>query len=258
MKLSFEKYQATGNDFVMLDNRDGRYDILEREAIQRLCDRRFGIGGDGLIMLNDSKKYDFEMHYFNADGAPGSMCGNGGRCILAFASKKGIEGDELHFLAYDGVHSGRFEDGLVSLKMNPVTGVHDNGDDKVLDTGSPHYVRFVHSLNHLDVFNEGRSIRNSDTFKAKGINVNFVERVGNDEIYVRTYERGVEDETYSCGTGVTAASIAAGSPADGNKQFKIRTRGGSLKVSYTKKGDRYEDIWLTGPATFVFDGEIEI
>ncbi|MCO6498081.1 MAG: diaminopimelate epimerase [Chitinophagaceae bacterium] len=258
MKIHFEKYQATGNDFVMLDNRDGRYDSLDAEAVRKLCDRRFGIGGDGLIMLNTDKEYDFEMKYFNANGSLGSMCGNGGRCIIAFAKKYGVIGEETRFIAYDGEHSGRFEDGLVSLKMNPVEGISAAGADKILDTGSPHYVRFVDAVEAYDVFNEGRNIRNSPSFVDQGINVNFVQQLSDNELFVRTYERGVEDETYSCGTGVTASAIAFGKDKNGRQTVNIRTKGGRLRVSYNKEGNRFDDIWLTGPATFVFEGDIEL
>lgn len=259
MKISFYKYQATGNDFVVLDNRNHQYEGLRNEDIIRLCHRRFGIGADGLMMLENTDGYDFEMKYFNADGSLGSMCGNGGRCIVAFALKSGIEKDEYSFLAYDGRHFARIgKDGIVSLKMADVNHVDYREDSVVLDTGSPHYVSFVNDVKHLDVFNKGRGIRNSPEFVKAGINVNFVEKTDEGSIYVRTYERGVEDETYSCGTGVTAAAIAGSGEEDGRFETRVLTKGGQLSVSFVKEGNQMKDIWLTGPATFVFAGEINL
>lgn len=258
MKINFNKYQATGNDFVLLDNRAGNFNGLTKGQIAQLCDRRFGIGADGLIMLNDHPDYDFEMKYFNADGAPGSMCGNGGRSIAAFARQCGIDKKELTFLAYDGVHHAKLEGEIVSLAMNPVSGITQHGEDKILNTGSPHYVRKVEGLGDLDVFAEGKRLRNSAAFSKEGINVNFVEKISSTKIFVRTYERGVEDETYSCGTGVTASAIASGNDEDGEKCIEIKTKGGDLQVKYKKEGSHYKDIWLTGPATFVYAGVIEM
>lgn len=257
MKIEFSKYQGTGNDFVLLDNRKGMYSDLSKAEIELLCDRRFGIGADGLMMLNEAKGYDFEMKYFNADGAPGSMCGNGGRCISAFALRLGIVQDECDFIAFDGPHKAKFADGLVSLKMNPVNEVRKFNGDVFLNTGSPHYIRFCNGVASLDVVQEGRAVRYSPQFKAEGVNVNFVESVSADHIFVRTYERGVEDETYSCGTGVTASAIAVASDRDGNQQISVKTKGGALSVSFEKSGTGYDDIWLTGPADFVFSGSIE-
>lgn len=258
MKIEFSKYQGTGNDFVLLDNRPCVYSDLTKEEIELLCDRRFGIGADGLMMLNVAKGYDFEMKYYNADGAPGSMCGNGGRCISAFALRLGIVQDECDFIAFDGPHKAKFADGLVSLKMNAVNEVLKFNDDVFLDTGSPHYIRFCNGVASLDVVQEGRAVRYSPQYKSEGVNVNFVEKVADDSIYVRTYERGVEDETYSCGTGVTASAISVARDRDGKQQISVKTKGGNLTVSYAKSGTGFDDIWLTGPADFVFSGTIEL
>lgn len=258
MTLLFEKYQATGNDFILLDNRGGTFDNISEDNVASLCDRRFGIGGDGLMMLCSKKGYDFEMRYFNADGALGSMCGNGGRCITAFAKKCGIDVKEYRFLAYDGEHFSRFDNENISLKMNPVSQLVREGAASILDTGSPHYVLPVQDVARTDVFTKGREIRNSEAYRAKGINVNFVQQIDDHSIFVRTYERGVEDETYSCGTGVTAAAIASAGDEDRSYDFHIRTRGGSLRVSFIRQGNQFTDIWLTGPAVHVFSGEITI
>lgn len=258
MHIQFCKYQATGNDFVLLDNRDQSFDGLNQESIALLCDRRFGIGADGLMTLNNKEGYDFEMKYFNADGAPGSMCGNGGRCIVAFASRCGIDQDEYKFLAYDGDHLAKKISDGVSLKMNDVAEIRHDGDAVVLDTGSPHYISFVKDVEGVDVFNRGKGIRNSDKYISKGINVNFVEQVDADTIYVRTFERGVEDETFSCGTGVTASALASATDANGRFEFRIKTKGGKLSVSFDKGEDGFKNIWLTGPADFVFSGEINL
>lgn len=258
MKIIFYKYQATGNDFVLLDNRDGKYDVLRQGEIARICDRRFGVGGDGLIRLKDRAGYDFEMQYFNADGAVGSMCGNGGRCIARFAQHMGFKNSQFHFLAYDGDHDATIGDETVSIRMNPVDGKAVNGEAVVFDTGSPHLILPVSKVSEVDVYSKGKEIRNSEPYKKDGINVNFVEKISDDSIYVRTYERGVENETLSCGTGVTAAALAFSGKDDGKYELKIQTRGGNLSVSYEKRGNHYDNIWLTGPATFVFSGEINI
>lgn len=258
MEISFSKYQGTGNDFIILDNRQGAYNELSKKTIEFLCHRRFGIGADGLMMLNNAEGYDFEMKYFNADGAEGSMCGNGGRCIAAFANAHGIVGESCTFIAYDGPHSARIKDGLVSLKMNPVNEITKVGDGVFLNTGSPHYISFCKEVDSLDVVPEGRKVRYSAEFKDHGVNVNFVEKMSDDTILVRTYERGVEDETYSCGTGVTAAAIAFAAEQPDVKTVRVKTKGGDLSVTFENKENGYDEIWLTGPATFVFSGKIAL
>ncbi len=258
MEINFYKYQGTGNDFVILDNRNGVYSTLTEEQVRFLCDRKFGIGADGLMLLETIDGYDFKMKYYNADGKEGSMCGNGGRCLVQFAKEMGISRSHYHFLAVDGPHEAEFDSkGLVRLKMQDVNAIALDGFDKVLDTGSPHYIRFMDDINDLDVFTEGRKIRYNNQYTEKGINVNFVSRE-NGGIRVRTYERGVEDETLSCGTGVTASAIAA-SDGIGEQHVFINVEGGKLEVAFNRIDEQHcNNIWLIGPATFVFSGNITL
>ncbi len=258
MNIPFYKYQGTGNDFVVVDNRKKAYG-LTNEQVNTLCNRRFGIGADGLMLLNEEPGYDFKMVYYNSDGKEGSMCGNGGRCMVQFAYDIGIKKAEYYFVAFDGPHKASFDaQGWVKLKMKDVTNTHKHDDDFVLDTGSPHYVKLVNDVMSFPVFDQGRSIRNSKAFKTTGINVNFVEQ-GNDRILVRTYERGVEDETLSCGTGVTASALITGAKTSGINHVNVTTPGGNLAVQFEMINEQqFEDIWLCGPATFVFRGNIDI
>lgn len=258
MQIPFYKYQGTGNDFVILDNRKGEYDGLGTETIRFLCDRRFGIGGDGLMLLNLHPDYDFEMKYYNADGRESSMCGNGGRCLTKFANDIGLAQTTYKFLAIDGPHESSINtDGTVALKMGDVEGIRYNHGNYVLNTGSPHFVSFASDVMHMDVYRKGHEIRNSPEFRAEGINVNFVEQTEEpDSIIVRTYERGVENETLSCGTGVTAAALVCSHNDNGFNRVEVQTKGGRLSVEYEKSGDRYTQVWLNGPATRVFEGKI--
>jgi len=260
MKIHFFKYQGTGNDFVILDNRNNMYGSLTKEQISFLCNRRFGIGADGLMLLNPHVQYDFEMKYYNADGGESTMCGNGGRCLVKFAYDLGIIKSTYKFIAIDGEHEASVElDGTVSLKMNDVDHVSYNTDHFILNTGSPHFVKLTDNVMSIDVYKEGQAIRNSPEFKNEGINVNFVEQLEDrDKIIVRTYERGVEDETYSCGTGVTAAALIAYHNENGFNRVEVKTKGGNLSVDYDKIGDSFKNIWLSGPAEKVFIGEIEL
>jgi diaminopimelate epimerase len=263
MKIPFSKYQGTGNDFILLDNRDSRFSQLTTEQVNALCDRRFGIGADGLILLEDREGYDFYMKYYNSDGNESSMCGNGGRCIAAYAKRLSFPGDHLKFLAIDGEHLADILPGeqfIIKLKMADVNSYETIGDDLFLNTGSPHYVRFVDDVMKLDLVNEGRKVRYNERFKAEGTNVNFVQPIG-DTLVVRSYERGVEDETLSCGTGVTASALASvirGVQKGDKGVVKIQTMGGALRVHYEKAGNGFRDVYLEGPATFVYNGEIEI
>ncbi|WP_417431606.1 diaminopimelate epimerase [Halpernia sp.] len=252
--MEFYKYQATGNDFVMIDNRDLQFP-KEQEIIEKLCDRRFGIGGDGLILLENHDTLDFKMVYFNSDGKGESMCGNGGRCIVAFAHFLDLFEDKAKFEAIDGFHEAEITNGIVKLRMSDVENITKDEDDFVLNTGSPHFIKFVKSLEDYPVFKEGKQIRNNPTYKNDGINVNFVEILDKDSVYVRTYERGVEDETYSCGTGVTAAALTF---LKNQKAIKVKTLGGNLSVSAEKNGNGFTNIWLEGPAKQVFKGKINI
>jgi len=261
MEIKFYKYQGTGNDFVILDNRKGEYSKLSREQIKRLCDRHFGVGADGLMLLNEKKGYDFEMIYFNADGRPGSMCGNGGRCMVKLTYYLGLQKSNYNFLAVDGAHEARLDDdGIVALKMQNVDSIELYHTDFILDTGSSHYVKKVPDVMHLDVVKRGREIRYSKEFEKKGINVNFVERLSDiDKIIVRTYERGVENETRSCGTGVTAAALVCYHNENGFNEVEVQTPGGWLNVEFDRiENNKYVNIWLCGPAEKVFEGTISI
>jgi diaminopimelate epimerase len=260
MHIDFFKYQGTGNDFVILDNRKGKYSNLTTSQIQFICGRRFGIGAEGLMLLNNHTAYDFEMKYYNADGRESSMCGNGGRCLVKFAQDMGIMRSNYKFLAIDGEHEASINmDGIISLKMKDVDSIEYHRSHFILDTGSPHYVEIMTNLLDFDVVTRGREIRYSPEFEKEGINVNFVEQDDEpDKIIVRTYERGVEDETLSCGTGVTAAALVCHHNDNGFNRVEVKTPGGHLSVEYDKIQDRYKNIWLNGPAEKVFDGTIEI
>jgi diaminopimelate epimerase len=258
MTLAFNKYQGAGNDFIIIDNRDEVFNPQNYSLIKNLCDRRFGIGADGLILINRIPEYDFRMVYFNSDGYEGTMCGNGGRCAADFAIRSGIAGKKLRFLATDGIHDAISEDGVIRLKMNDVNRISSVSGNYFINTGSPHYVLFTSGLENLDVYNEGKKLRWSKDFQPGGTNVNFVECEDNG-IYVRTFERGVEDETLSCGTGVTASAIAtvlSGHFVSG--PINVRTKGGNLRVEFENAEGHVKDIWLSGPATFVFEGKINI
>ena len=206
MIVEFYKYQGTGNDFIMIDDRENIFNINDHNLIAALCQRRMGIGADGLILLKEHDKYDFEMIYFNSDGHQSSMCGNGGRCIIAFAQLLEIIDEETTFLAIDGEHKGQFLGDTIALQMQDVSDIEGVGDGLVMDTGSPHYIEMVDDLRNMNIEKEGRRIRNSKPFRKEGINVNFVQDSA--DLQVRTYERGVEAETLSCGTGVVATAIA--------------------------------------------------
>lgn len=262
MTIPFDKFQATGNDFIMVDQRTNQYISRNNtDVIQKLCDRRFGIGADGLILLQLSEDVDFEMIYFNADGRESTLCGNGGRSIVKFAQGLGLITDKCEFLAIDGVHYAIInKNGNVELQMNRVTKVNKHEGHYTLDTGSPHYITFCENVNSIDIAKKGADIRYSDSYKKHGINVNFVHKKGAD-IHVRTYERGVENETLSCGTGVTAAAIAASLnydeiPSEGS--INIHTKGGELQVRFEKEGEIFSNIWLCGPAQKVFKGSVDI
>jgi diaminopimelate epimerase len=259
MKLTFYKYQGTGNDFIILDNRQGNI-LLTIEQVNRLCDRKFGIGADGLMLLNLHEGYDFEMKYYNADGKESSMCGNGGRCLTRFAFDRGIKKEDYHFIAIDGEHTARLvKNDWIELKMKDVSTIQYSNGNGVLDTGSPHFIKMVKDVMAIDVFKEGKEIRYSKEFKKEGLNVNFVQKIDEDKIIVRTYERGVEDETLSCGTGVTASALVAAHNDSGFNRIEVKTIGGNLAVEFDKTSETsFKNIWLCGPATFVFKGEIDL
>ena len=260
MKIEFYKYQGTGNDFVILENRDNTYDNLTTEQVKHICNRRFGIGADGLMLLSKHDKLDFEMIYFNADGNKSSMCGNGGRCLVQFAKNQGMYKVTYHFMAIDGPHEAEIDmRDIIRLKMQDVNKVDYHSGYALLNTGSPHFVKFSNNVVDIDVVETGREIRYSKAFEKEGINVNFVETTDEDSIYVRTYERGVEDETLSCGTGVTAAALMTAHNAIGFNRVEVKTPGGNLSVEYNKiDEEHFENIWLCGPAELVYKGTIDI
>ena len=254
MIIEFYKYQGTGNDFIMIDDREKEFDLTDNDLIAALCERRMGIGADGLILLREHDTLDFEMIYFNADGKQSSMCGNGGRCIIAFAQMLEMTGNETTFMAIDGEHKGRLMDDGIYLQMQDVKKIEGVGDGLVLNTGSPHYIEMVDELDYIDVDKQGRKIRNSAPFKKDGINVNFV--LDANELQVRTYERGVEAETLSCGTGVVATAIAMHyANCIEETLVNVKTKGGELTVSFEEFNGGYRNIWLSGEASMVFAGE---
>lgn len=259
MQLQFHKYQGTGNDFILADNRAGNIS-LSAQQIAWLCHRRFGIGADGLMLLQSEPGFDFRMVYYNSDGRPSSMCGNGGRCIAAFANHLGMVSDKCHFIAVDGPHDAFISQEQVNLKMQDVRQVSVFPDHFFLNTGSPHFVKIVTGLREMDVKTGGSAIRYSDTYREEGTNVNFIEKT-EEGIFVRTYERGVEDETYSCGTGVTAAALVAALSgiSTARNSCIVDTLGGRLEVTFEKVLEQnFYNIWLKGPALKVFSGTIEV
>ncbi len=258
MKLHFYKYQGAGNDFIIADNRDKQIHLNSRQ-VAFLCDRHFGIGADGLMLLEPAAGYDFRMVYYNSDGNESTMCGNGGRCITAFAKKLGIIQNEAKFVAIDGPHHATIDkQGEVHLGMLDVHHIAFQDGFTVLNTGSPHYVLPVDDVDTVDVFTHGREIRNTDVYQPKGINVNFVQDTG-EAIKVRTYERGVENETLSCGTGVTACAIATVHQATGSFDRPVITPGGRLRVTFKKtSAESATEVVLIGPAELVFEGYIDL
>lgn len=260
MQLEFYKYQGTGNDFVMIDNRSEFFPKENTQLIAHLCDRRFGIGGDGLILLENDPETDFKMVYYNSDGNQSSMCGNGGRCLVAFAKKLNVIENETTFIATDGLHHAAIaDDGLVSLQMIDVDAVKVSSDHVFLNTGSPHHVQLVDDLENYNVKENGAAIRYGDLYGKAGSNINFVKQIDDATFSLRTYERGVEDETLSCGTGATAVAIAMnvlGKTAASS--IDLNVEGGKLVVSFDKKEGHFTDVFLKGPAEFVFKGTIEI
>jgi len=252
--ITFYKYQGTGNDFIMIDDRDETFPLNDVETIARWCDRKFGIGADGLILLQNHDGLDFKMIYFNADGNPSSMCGNGGRCIVRFAQQLGIVNDTASFNAVDGTHHANLTDLVVSLHMSDVTTLERHKDYVFANTGSPHHVQLAQDLDSIDVFAAGKKLR-YELYGDAGANINFVEPIAQNQYKVRTYERGVEDETLSCGTGVTAVAIAMHYTGHAtSNEIDLETPGGNLQVRFKISGSGYSDIWLTGPATAVFKG----
>ena len=256
MHIPFYKYQGTGNDFILVDHREGALGAYTAQLVQKLCHRRLGIGADGLLLLQNAPGYDFEVIYHNADGSQG-MCGNGSRCAVHFAARLGMITKAAHFLAADGPHHAQIKDDLIHLKLNDVPRVQTLEEDYWVNTGSPHYVKLVNDLEGLDVHKAGQEIRHSAPFQKEGINVNFVRLEGESKLSMRTYERGVEGETLSCGTGATAAALVAATK--GHKSpITIHTQGGTLRVSFTQDNLRFQDICLIGPTRQVFQGKVDV
>ena len=257
MNLEFYKYQGAGNDFIIVDNRLKTFPKNNEEVIRKLCDRNFGIGADGFLLLENDLKTDFKMVYFNSDGSESTMCGNGGRCIVAFAKKIDVINNETTFNAVDGLHYASIKENIVSLQMIDVKDVEVSEKFVFANTGSPHHVEIVKELDSFDVFLEGRKIRNS--YGVEGSNVNFVEQINPFSFKVRTYERGVENETLACGTGVTAVAVAMHKIKKTSKNsIDLEVKGGKLNVSFKEEGGFYKNVFLTGQANFVFKGAIDI
>lgn len=257
-KLPFYKYQGTGNDFILIDNRSFSFPKNDTKLVARLCDRKFGIGADGLMLLEDDDSSDFRMIYFNADGREGSMCGNGGRCMVDFAHHLGIINETTTFMAVDGLHTARWEPGNVRLEMQDVGEIKEKPQYVFLDTGSPHHVQLIENIELFDVHEQGKRIRYG-LYGETGSNINFVEQLGDDTFAVRTYERGVEAETLSCGTGVTAVALGMHHLGKTSKDTVVlKTRGGELEVGFSALGNGYTGISLKGPVSQVFKGSIEI
>ncbi len=257
MNLTFHKYQATGNDFVLIANLEQNLHVTS-DQIKRLCDRNFGIGADGLILLEKSQNTDFKMVYFNANGKQSTMCGNGARCIAKFAQSLGLVESNCVFEAIDGMHKARISNDQVTLKMNDVLEFKKLDNHSIqINTGSPHYVTFTDEIPQEDFLTKAKEIRHGKAYNKEGINVNFAS-VGQN-INMRTFERGVENETLSCGTGVVATALAYQIIyKTEQKEIQIQTTGGTLKVTSEKSQDQFTNIWLTGEAKFVFKGEISV
>ena len=260
MKISFSKYQGTGNDFVMLDNLNGQYNTLSIEMIQKICARHFGVGADGLIKINTSSLADFEVDYYNSDGSK-SFCGNGARCSVAFAETLGVNIENASFIAIDGLHKAVKKEGVIALEMNDVSEIQVRGDDFIIHTGSPHYIKFTSDISLFDIVAYGKEIRYSQEFIKEGINVNLVEVINTNQLVVSTYERGVENETLSCGTGVTASVLAYAYQEKklGDHSVDVKVKGGELKVSFTQVSQGvFNNIQLIGPGEFVYRGEMDV
>ena len=257
--IHFTKYQGTGNDFIVIDNFRGQIDNLSTQEIKVLCNRRLGIGADGVIIIEKSKSSDFYMNYFNSDGSK-SFCGNGSRCAVHFANRLGLISNETKFEAIDGVHFASIHEKNISIQMCSVSNIENRKNNFVLNTGSPHFVKTSEDISSEYIREFGKSIRYSEDFSKEGINVNLMNILGENIIEIATYERGVEDETLSCGTGATACAIILNelTPTNGSRTVMVNVKGGQLTINYTCSEGKYTNIFLTGPAIPVFNGTIEI
>jgi diaminopimelate epimerase len=256
LKQAFYKYHGAGNDFIMIDNRDGHFDKTNLQLVRFLCHRHFGVGSDGLILLENHPELDFTMVFYNPDGSQ-SFCGNGSRCAIAFAKRLGMIENTCTFLSTDGVHEGVYlSDEEIHLKIHDVGNVEVGEDYLLINTGSPHYIQFVADLEAVDVVSEGKKIRYNERFKQEGVNVNFVQRLDDTSIAIRTYERGVENETLACGTGIVAAALASHLKYATSIHINVKARGGDLFVKFdAKTNNHFTNVWLVGPAVFVFTGD---
>ncbi|MDA9066225.1 diaminopimelate epimerase [Flavobacteriales bacterium] len=257
MKMNFYKYQGTGNDFVMIDNRQNKIDKSDLKLVAKLCDRKFGIGADGLILIENHPEVDFDMIYFNADGTK-SFCGNGSRCAIAFANYLGIIENKTTFNAIDGIHEATINGELIELKMGDVSNVEQGQDYFFIETGSPHYIQYTASVQEIDIVPTAHKVRYNERFKEKGTNVNFVQKVG-ETLEMRTYERGVEDETLSCGTGATAVAISGAIKHGLTSPVAIKVQGGDLQIKFNQISDNeFDNIWLIGKGEQVYSGEMTV
>lgn len=256
MKINFTKYEGNGNDFIIIDDRKEEFSEDNVLMISKLCDRKFGIGADGLILLRKHKVYDFQMIYFNSDGNESSMCGNGGRCLVSYALQLDIDLKTNSFLAIDGVHKFKVVDNEIYLKMNDVKDIVVKNGYNFLNTGSPHVVQIVENVDEINVYEQGKKIRKQFQ-EMNGVNVNFVS-FNNDIIKCRTFERGVENETLSCGTGVVAVALYIFKKKKiSDNKIIVSTKGGSLSVSFKNDGNSFREIWLKGDINKIFEGLIE-
>ena len=257
MKMNFYKYQGTGNDFVMIDNRQNKIDKSDLKLVAKLCDRKFGIGADGLILIENHPEVDFDMIYFNADGTK-SFCGNGSRCAIAFANYLGIIENKTTFNAIDGIHEATINGELIELKMGDVSNVEQGQDYFFIETGSPHYIQYTASVQVIDIVPTAHKVRYNERFKEKGTNVNFVQKVG-ETLEMRTYERGVEDETLSCGTGATAVALSGAIKHGLTSPVAIKVQGGDLQIKFNQISDNeFDNIWLIGKGEQVYSGEMTV
>lgn len=257
MVIKFSKYQGAGNDFILIKDIENNFPEKDHHLIRNMCDRRFGIGADGLILLRESKTNDFKMIYFNSDGYEGTMCGNGGRCLVAFSVDCGYLNKikNIKFDAIDGEHEARInQDKSVSLKMQNVQGVTKKGEGYRVDTGSIHHVEYVDNLVDMDVYSRGKATREGSQYSPNGCNVNFIQPDPKGRIHIRTYERGVENETLACGTGSVAAAIVEHFNGSYREEYSVKARGGDLRIVFNEDDDVYKNIWLEGPVNFVFEG----
>ncbi len=259
MQIPFYKYHGTGNDFIIIDKIRNKNIVLNENMIKTMCNRKLGIGADGLMTISASDNCDFKMKYYNSDGNEGSMCGNGGRCIVSYARTHNIiNTSETYFEAVDGIHKAFIEKDIVKLKMRDVHKVNEYNDGYFLNTGSPHFVKITDNINAINIEEHGKKLRNDKRFAPEGTNVNFVE-INNSGTVCATYERGVEKETLSCGTGVVATAVALTlNRPQGEYSSKITTKGGTLKIIFNKHGNNFTDIWLEAETKFVFEGKIDI